>query len=114
MAGTLGATIEAGHLEAAVFEQMQQQDECQILSSRVDKIVPARNNVERPKVIMEDGTTIEPALIVGSDGADNFTRLQHKIPSSGYNYNQNALVCNIQTLQPNQTSYQRFLRTGPI
>ena len=42
------------------------------------------------------------------------TRREHKISTSGYGYNQNGLVCTIETLQPSTTAYQRFLRTGPV
>jgi len=75
---------------------------------------PANGPTERPRVTLEDGTVIEAELIVGSDGANSMTRREHKIRSTGYSYNQNGLVCTVETLQPSTTAYQRFLRTGPV
>lgn len=58
---------------------------------------PANGPTERPRVTLEDGTVIESELIVGSDGANSMTRRKHNINSTGYSYNQNGLVCTVQT-----------------
>lgn len=77
-------------------------------------IEPATNPSERPLVHLEDGTIIEPTLLIGSDGEKSKTRSDYKIGSWGYSYNQNGLVCTVETVRPNEIAFQRFLRTGPV
>ena len=43
------------------------------------EISPASSSAELPKVTLEDGSVIEPKLLVGSDGANSMTRKQYKI-----------------------------------
>ena len=42
------------------------------------------------------------------------TRHKHGIGATGFSYNQNGLVCTVETLRPNEVAFQRFLKTGPI
>ena len=44
-------------------------------------------------------------MIVGSDGADSLTRREHNINTKGYSYNQNEILCTVETLQPNDTAF---------
>jgi len=45
----------------------------------VVKIEPAKSGAELPTVTLEDGTKVEPKLLVGSDGANSMTRNEYKI-----------------------------------
>lgn len=65
-------------------------------------------------VHLEDGTEIECSLLIGSDGEKSLTRNKYGIGAAGYNYNQNGLVCTVETVRPNEIAFQRFLKTGPI
>lgn len=53
-------------------------------------------------------------MLIGSDGEKSLTRNKYGIGATGYNYNQNGLVCTVETVRPNEIAFQRFLKTGPI
>ena len=63
---------------------------------------------------LDDGTVIECKLLIGSDGEKSKTRAEYGIGAWGYSYNQNGLVCTVETLSPNNIAFQRFLRSGPV
>jgi 2-polyprenyl-6-methoxyphenol hydroxylase-like FAD-dependent oxidoreductase len=47
---------------------------------------------------LEDGTQIQPKLLVGSDGEKSLTRSEYKIGSTGHSYGQKGLVCTVSCL----------------
>jgi 2-polyprenyl-6-methoxyphenol hydroxylase-like FAD-dependent oxidoreductase len=61
----------------------------------VTKIVPAKNDQEKPKVELDDGTCIECDLLIGSDGERSRTRNDYKIGAWGYSYTENELTCTV-------------------
>jgi len=65
-------------------------------------------------VTLEDGSTIEPKLLVGSDGANSMTRNEYKIETDEQIYGLKGIVCSVSSVQPNEIAFQRFLKTGPI
>ena len=84
------------------------------MKQKVVKIEPANSGSELPRVSLEDGTTIEPKLLVGSDGANSMTRNEYRIDTDEKQYGQKGLVCSVSTLQPNEIAFQRFMKTGPV
>ena len=64
----MGASIENQHLLAGMLSQLRKSDKCEIIQKKVVEISPANSSNELPKIELEDGTKIEPKLIVGSDG----------------------------------------------
>ena len=84
------------------------------MQKKVKDIEKAQSAEDKPVITLEDGSQIECNLIVGSDGEKSLTRNKHGIGASGFSYNQNGLVCTVETLRPNEIAFQRFLKTGPI
>ena len=78
------------------------------------KIDPANSNSDLPRVTLEDGTTVEPKLLIGSDGGNSMTRKEYKIETKDKSYGAKGLVCSVSTLQPNEIAFQRFMKTGPL
>ncbi len=67
------------------------------------------------RIILDDETAIEAALLVGADGRGSFVRQQAGIELDTLDYNQTALCCAIQTQKPHQaTARQAMLPTGTL
>jgi len=93
--GYMGASIENQHLQAGLLERLSQTGKCEIISKKVQSIKQAKGSNERPQITLEDGQTIEPLLLVGSDGEKSLTRTQYNIGTWGHSYNQKGLVCTV-------------------
>ena len=110
----MGASIENQHLLAGLLAQLDSTNKCEIIKQKVVKIDPATSSGELPRVTLEDGSTIEPKLLVGSDGAHSMTRNGYGIETQEHSYGQKGLVCSVSTMQPNEIAFQRFMKTGPL
>ena len=75
----MGASIENQHLLAGLLNQLESTQKCQVVKQKVVEIQPANSGSELPKVTLEDGSAIEPKLLIGSDGANSMTRKQYGI-----------------------------------
>ncbi|KAJ3334224.1 putative ubiquinone biosynthesis monooxygenase [Blyttiomyces sp. JEL0837] len=72
-----------------------------------------------PIVSLQNGRTLKTRLLVGADGANSIVRTAAGIESSGWDYQQTAIVATLKLDdgtpdEGNNTAYQRFLPTGPI
>ena len=110
----MGASIENQHLLAGMLSQLDRSDKCEIIKKKVTEITPSTDAGELPVIQLEDGTKIEPKLIIGSDGKQSMTRTSYGLETTGHSYGQKGLVCSVSTLQPNEIAFQRFLKTGPL
>lgn len=64
---------------------------------------------------LSGGLELQADLVVSAEGADSLLRDAAGIESTGWSYDQRAVVCHIQTEKPHAgTAYQRFLPTGPL
>ncbi|KAF5388673.1 hypothetical protein D9757_004742 [Collybiopsis confluens] len=88
--------------------------------SRVQSISPDEISGAWPSVMLDTGRVLKARLLVGADGPNSPVRAFAKIPSYGWSYDTQAIVCTMEHppkgpfLGPNTTAYQRFLPTGPI
>lgn len=67
-----------------------------------------------PQVKLSDGTVLNARLLVGADGPQSIVRNSADIGTSGWDYDQRAVVANIQINRESDTAYQRFLPLGPV
>ena len=74
-----------------------------------------------PQLRLSNGHHIRCRLLIGSDGGNSAVQRAMSIPVLGWEYNQRAVVCNVQLALPPSstgsafdTAYQRFLPSGPI
>lgn len=79
----MGASIENQHLQAGLLERLQQTQKCQIISQKVKSVKPAKSTSGLPQVTLEDGSVIEPQLLVGSDGEKSLTRTEYNVGTWG-------------------------------
>ena len=90
---------------AGLLAQLETTGKCEIVKQKVTKIQPASSVSELPSITLEDGTVIEPKLLVGSDGGNSMTRNEYKIDTDEISYGQKGLVCSVSTLQPNEIAF---------
>ena len=66
-------------------------------------------------VMLENGTTLAPDLLIAADGARSFVRREAGIATKAWQYPQSAVVTHATTERDHrQTAWQRFLKEGPI
>jgi len=82
----MGASIENQHLLAGMLSQLGRSDKCEIIKKKVTEITPSKDTGELPVIHLEDGTKIEPKLIIGSDGKQSMTRNSYGLETSGHSY----------------------------
>ncbi len=64
---------------------------------------------------LADGRQIQAALTVAADGARSRLRQWAGLPTREWDYQQQAIVCTVQTAQSHRhTAWQRFATTGPL
>jgi 2-octaprenylphenol hydroxylase len=109
----LGHIVENRVILAALLERMAQ-------FGNVELICPARvasleRSPQQVSVGLEDGRSLTGRLLVGADGARSWVRQQSSIKTTGWSYDQTAVVATIKTERHHQgTAYQRFLPEGPL
>lgn len=109
----LGHIVENGVIQMALAERAAAFD-------NLDWLCPARSTAialgqATASVTLEDGRTLNTALIVAADGANSWTRRQAGLETRGWAYDQKAIVANVKTAHGHRdTAWQRFLPTGPV
>lgn len=111
----LGYIIENKLMLAAMQEQIQQYPNVDVFApEKIENIQWTGKDEDWVHVTLKSGNSIQTRLLVGADGANSIVRQTAEIPTIGWSYNQNGLVCSVKLAQPNRTAWQRFLPTGPI
>lgn len=109
----LGHIIENRVILAALLERMAE-------FGNIEMICPARvasleRQPDRVVLALEDGRQLQARLIVGADGANSWVREQAGITTTGWPYEQTAVVATIKTSKHHQdTCWQRFMPSGPL
>ena len=74
-----------------------------------------------PLLRLSSGGHLRCRLLIGSDGGQSSVQRAMSVPVVGWEYNQRAIVCNVQVDLPASstssafdTAYQRFLPSGPL
>jgi hypothetical protein len=56
----MGASIENQHLQAGLLERLRQTDKALVIPHKVKTVTPAISSAQRPQIVLEDGSIIEP------------------------------------------------------
>lgn len=109
----LGHIIENRVILAALLERMAQFDNVELLCPA--QVTELTRDEQAATLTLEDGRVLSAALIVGADGANSWVRQQAGITTTGWPYEQTAVVATITTEQHHRgVAYQRFMPEGPL
>ncbi len=109
----LGHIIENRVILAALLERMGQLDNVELLCP--GQVAELTRDERAATLTLEDGRVLTASLIVGADGANSWVRQQAGITTTGWPYEQTAVVATIKTAQHHHgVAYQRFMPEGPL
>lgn len=109
----LGHIVENRVIQLALLEQVQKQ-------ANVTLFMPAQCQSlavgeSEAWLTLDNGQSLTAKLIVGADGANSWVRQQQDIPLTHWDYGHSALVANVCTVEPHQsTARQVFTPQGPL
>ncbi len=109
----IGHIIENRVILAALLERMAQFDNVELLCPA--QVSALKRDEDCAILSLEDGRSYTAALIVGADGANSWVREQAGITTTGWPYEQTAVVATIKTERHHMgIAYQRFMPEGPL
>ncbi len=110
---TLGYIVENRLIQYALEQALQESS--QLSWYRPAKLQSLQSDGTVNTLFLDDGQTFTARLVAGADGAFSRVRELCGIETTGRDYQQTALVCNVRTeLSHTETARQRFLATGPL
>ncbi|MCW9089248.1 MAG: UbiH/UbiF/VisC/COQ6 family ubiquinone biosynthesis hydroxylase, partial [Gammaproteobacteria bacterium] len=109
----LGLIVENRVILAALLERMAVFDNIELISPvRVSELERHDDGVT---LTLEGGRRVGGRVIVGADGANSWVRRQAGIDTTGWAYDQSAVVATVKTSRHHrETCWQCFMPTGPL
>lgn len=108
----LGSIVENALLQDALLAVLDASAVELAFDTRISTLRPIGDRFE---VTFEDGTTAQPEVLVGADGASSLVRAQARIGSYVRQYGQAAFVTHVRPERGHEhIAWQRFLREGPL
>lgn len=109
----LGYIIENQVIHAALLERMAEFKNIELLCPA--QVATLARNADSVTLGLADGRYLQAYLVVGADGANSWVREQAGITTTGWTYEQTAVVATIKTSQSHQAAcWQRFMPSGPL
>ena len=110
---SMGYIIEHSTFKQELIKLIKNDKKIKIMeNSSVENIFKTKNNIT---VQTKNNKKIISKLLVAADGRSGFIKSFLKTPTYNYEYNQSALVTNLQHLKNhNNTAYEIFLKNGPL
>jgi 2-octaprenylphenol hydroxylase len=109
----LGHIIENRVILAALLERMAEFDNVELICPA--QVATLERSGEAATLSLADGRRFQARLLVGADGANSWVRDQAGITTTGWPYEQTAVVATIKTSRHHQdTCWQRFMPSGPL
>jgi 2-octaprenylphenol hydroxylase len=108
----LGHIVENRVTQLALWERLEQTAEVTLIcpATCVDLTLGTDATLT-----LGDGRLLAARLLVAADGRDSWARQTAGIATSGWDYDQQAVVANVRPeLWHGETAWQRFLPTGPL
>lgn len=106
----LGAIVEHGALASALVQVLAEG------SARFgSEILDIDSDEDGVRLQLADGRSTRGRLLVAADGPDSPLRTRLGLPTTGWSYDQQAIVCHLRPERSHaQTAWQRFLPSGPL
>jgi len=110
----LGHIIENRIIQRALWDQLQQLEQVQILCpARLQGLTT--DEEDNSILTLEDGRQLSASLVVAADGGNSALRELAGISTRGWLYDQTAVVATVQAEQGHQdTAWQKFMPAGPL
>ncbi len=109
----LGHIVENRVTQLALWERLADFDNVRRLCP--DAVESMDLETERPSLQLQSGVRVRADLVIGAEGANSPLRDMAGIRSSGWAYDQHAIVANVWPEQPHgDVARQRFMPTGPL
>ncbi len=109
----LGHIIENRVILAALLERMARFGNIELLCPA--QVTALTRDEGGASLSLEGGRELCARLIVGADGANSWVRQQAGITTTGWSYEQTAVVATIRTSEHHRgVAYQRFMPEGPL
>jgi 2-octaprenylphenol hydroxylase len=109
----LGYIIENRVILAALLERLAEFNNIELICPA--QVATLARSAEGATIGLEDGRHLTARLVVGADGANSWVREQAAITTTGWAYEQTAVVATIKTSKPHQAAcWQRFMPSGPL
>lgn len=109
----LGHIIENRVILAALLERMAQFRNIELLCPA--QVAGLERTATAATLTLADGRQLTARLIVGADGANSWVRQQAGITTTGWPYEQTAVVATIKTAKHHHgVAWQRFMPEGPL
>lgn len=109
----LGHIVENRVIQRVLFERLRETANIRLhCPATIEHLHADDDGIE---IGLTGGATLRARLIVAADGAGSKTRSLAGIDVRGWSYDQKAVVANVATELPHQTTaWQRFLPDGPL
>jgi 2-octaprenylphenol hydroxylase len=109
----LGHIIENSVITAGLYDGIEQQANLTCLFGKRCHQLERRS--QGWLLQLDDGASLQAALLVGADGSRSWLRQQMQITVRGWDYDHAAVVTYVKTEKPHQeTAWQRFVNKGPL
>lgn len=112
----LGHIIENRLIQLSLWQQINQHDNIQLFcpESLVNIEQSSEKSFDEVKVELSN-STITAKLLIAADGANSQVRQLANIGTTGWDYQQSAMLINVETALPQQDiTWQNFRSTGPV
>jgi len=112
----LGHIIENGVVQCALWSVLRERPEVEVIAGA--ELLSLEPDERRPRLTVKlrgEARRLEADLVIGADGARSQLRELAGIGTSGWSYEQHALVCTVRAEEGNRsTAWQRFMPSGPL
>ncbi len=108
----LGHIVENRLIQLALWQQIKGIENIQTFCP--DRLVALRQEADKA-ILTLTNSTITAKLVIGADGAQSKVRKMAAIGITGWDYQQSAMLINVETSQHQQDiTWQQFFPTGPV
>jgi 2-octaprenyl-6-methoxyphenol hydroxylase len=109
----LGVMLENRHIRAALGQAAAQQPSLRVIAPAA--VTGHSIDAAGASVTLADGRTLRGGLVVGAEGRRSGTRERAGIRTTGWKYDQTAVVCTVQHQKPHDgVAHEYFLPSGPF
>lgn len=109
----LGHIVENRAIQWALWERLEQAPDLTLIAPA--SIADLERGPQGIRLVLGEGRILEARLLVAADGRDSLIRGLAGIQTTGWDYDQQAIVANVRPERwHEETAWQRFLPTGPL